>query len=111
MATGTAGQNAAGLQSIGTAKRANAADKALVPKDALEGKLISMTATGNAALTAFNVAHNLGAVPTAFFLEATSVAASALHTVTADATNLIVTFTAAPAAAANNITFVGIAYY
>lgn len=103
------GQNAADLQALATAKRATATALALVPKDAPEGKKVTMTASGNAALVAFNTPHGLGVIPTWWVLTPTSVAASALHTVTADITNLIVTFPVAPASAANNITFVGFA--
>lgn len=106
MATDTSSR----LQTISTNQRNTAAVQATVPKDQPDGKKIVMTATGNASSTSFNVAHNLGVVPTAFFLEATSLAASAAHYITADATNLTVVFAAAPAAAANNVTYVGWAF-
>lgn len=115
MATGTAGQNASDLQALGTAKRATAVALANVPKNAPEGKAIVMTASGNASATSFTVAHGVtvngvAAIPTTFFLEPTSLAASAAHYCTKDDTNITVVFAAAPASAANNITFVGWAF-
>jgi hypothetical protein len=114
MATGTAGQNAAGLQSLSDTKRT--ATAASAPRNGPEGKQILMTASGNASATSFTVAHGLtkdgaAVAPSTFFLEATSLAASALHYITKDDTNLTVVFAAAPANAANNITFVGWAYF
>lgn len=111
MATGTAGQNAADLQALGTAKRATAPALALVPKDTPEGKWGTMTASGNAALTAFTQAHGLAAAPSNVQLTPASSAASAAHWVSAKgATTFTVTFAAAPASAANNLVFDYVAY-
>lgn len=60
--------------------------------------------SGNGVLTAFNIPHGLGVIPSVFGVAAGSTAANILHFVTADATNLTVTFASAPASAANNVT-------
>lgn len=57
--------------------------------------------TGDGATTVFNIPHGLGKVPTFFNAwPRSAAAASGSFTTTADATNLIITFVAAPANAA-----------
>lgn len=79
-------------------------------KLAFSGKLSdkkgTSTQSGNAVLTTFNIAHGLYTTPLSYSVQAASLAASALHYVTADATNLIIEYAAAPANAANNLTWV-----
>lgn len=65
------------------------------------GGIASFNGTG--AQTVFNIAHGLGAVPAQFWAVPASEAAWARHTVTAGATNIVVTFTTAPATGTNNV--------
>ena len=66
-----------------------------------KGGIASFNGTG--AQTVFNIAHGLGAAPTVFWAVPASEAAWARHTVTAGATNIVVTFTTAPATGTNNV--------
>jgi hypothetical protein len=59
-----------------------------------------LAATGNGSTTVFTVPHYQGRTPVAFEAFAQSPAALATNTVTADATNVTVTFASAPANAA-----------
>jgi hypothetical protein len=65
----------------------------------------SSVQSGDGATVAFNIAHGLEATPTWWNVQAASTAAGAVHAVTATSTNLVVTFAAAPANAADNLTF------
>jgi hypothetical protein len=61
------------------------------------------TFSGDAATTAFTIAHGLAATPTVVNLEAKSADAVGDKYWTADATNITVTFAAAPAAGTDNV--------
>lgn len=102
--------NSSKLQTISDAKRA--LNDGQPTRDAFEGKKGSSTHSGTGATTGpFNILHGLGQVPSQIILTATSVAAGAVHSATKDGTNISVTFAAAPANAANNITFDWVALY
>jgi hypothetical protein len=58
---------------------------------------------GTGAQTVFNIPHGLSATPTSAVVTAGSAASAAAFFVTTDATNVIVTFTAAPASGTNNV--------
>jgi len=60
---------------------------------------------GTGAAVAFNIAHGLDAAPTNFRIGASTPASQALSTVTADATNIIVTFSVAPVLGTGNLVF------
>lgn len=76
----------------------NAAGTAV--RDRTHGKA---TLSGDGATTAFTIAHGMGAAPAWVSVTPGSAAAGAAHHVTADATNVTVTFAAAPASAADNL--------
>lgn len=59
------------------------------------------TASGNASTTVFNIAHGLGSNPTYAFATCSSV--TNLYTYTTDSTNIVVTFSTAPASGTNNV--------
>lgn len=61
------------------------------------------TSNGTGALTAFVIPHGLGVVPQQFSAIAASVAAATSFYVTADATNLTVTYAVAPATGTGNV--------
>lgn len=69
----------------------------------LAGKGGSASFNGTGAQTVFNIPHTLGVVPTEYSVDPGSAGANALFFVSADATNLIVTFAAAPASGTNNV--------
>lgn len=108
------GQNRSTLTDIAASKRATPAAVAAGfkdAKDALEGNKGTLTATGNAVLTAFTVTHGLEKAPTNIQLTPLTAAAAATHWVSArTATEFIVTFGAAPAAAAENVKIDWVAY-
>lgn len=58
---------------------------------------------GNASTTAFNIAHGLGGVPTSFSVVPLTEAAGAKRVVTATSTNIVVTYTTAPASGTGNV--------
>jgi hypothetical protein len=58
---------------------------------------------GNGSATAFNIAHGLGATPKRKWIEARSDDARPVRTITADGTNITVTFAAPPGAGTNNV--------
>ena len=58
----------------------------------------------NGGGTVFNIPHSMGGTPTKFYVTPGSTDAAALFYVTADATNLIVTYKAATTGGVNNIT-------
>jgi hypothetical protein len=99
--------NAAGLQTIGTGYRAGVGNPAgRRPRDVQEDRTGQATFTGDAAATAFVVAHGMGSIPSNIQITATTaVAAASKYVSSRDATNFTVTFTAAPAAGASNIKF------
>lgn len=59
------------------------------------------TASGNGATTVFNIAHGLGSNPTYAFVDVSSVTNA--YTYTTDATNIVITFSTAPASGTNNV--------
>ena len=59
------------------------------------------TASGNGSTTVFNIAHGLGSNPTYAFAECSSITNT--FTYTTDATNIVVTFSSAPASGTNNV--------
>jgi len=63
------------------------------------------TANGTGAQTVFNIAHGLGATPTFRWLSPVTPAAKAPYTVAVNGTNIVVTFTTAPASGTNNVKF------
>jgi hypothetical protein len=98
-------QNRSGLDTLNTGKKATAAALANGSRSA---KLTTVQ-TGDASKVAFTIAHGLPAAPTQYYVTPRNAVSAALHFVTVDATNVTVTFLAAPPAAANNVTFVGYA--
>lgn len=64
------------------------------------------TPAANGVLTAFTIAHGLGATPTYFSVTPGNLLSAALFYVTADATNLTVTFAAAPLTGALSLRWV-----
>ena len=54
------------------------------------------TGTGTGSQKIFTIAHGMGTVPEVFFVEAASIEALGFFTRTADATNIILTYTIAP---------------
>lgn len=61
------------------------------------------TQSGTGAQTVFNIAHGLAAAPTGYIVTAGSSTAASAFYVTADATNIVVTFSTAPASGTNNV--------
>lgn len=61
------------------------------------------TFDGTGLQVAFVIPHGLGVVPASVFVSAGSNAATGAHYATADATNITVTFTAAPASGTDNV--------
>lgn len=60
-------------------------------------------ASGNASTTVFNIAHGLGSNPTYAFIVCSSITNT--FTYTTDATNIVVTFTTAPASGTNIVIY------
>lgn len=61
------------------------------------------TGSGTGTATVFNVAHSIGATPTVAMIQCSS--HTNTFTYTADATNIVVTFTTAPPSGTNNVIF------
>ena len=59
------------------------------------------TASGTGSATAFTIAHSIGSTPTVY--HANCISHQVTETVTADATNLTVTLSSAPASGTNNV--------
>jgi hypothetical protein len=93
------------LDTQNTGKKATAAALA----NAAHSTKLATVQTGDASKVAFTIAHGLSAAPTYYYVTPRNAASAALHFVTVDATNVTITFLAAPPAAANNVTFVGYA--
>lgn len=76
-----------------------------LPLEALDARRSAGTATfsGDGAATSFTIPHGLGAVPPVRDVTPESAAAGADHHISADATNIVVTYAAAPAAGTNNV--------
>lgn len=102
MATGTAGLNAAGLQTIGDAWRTAQGSQNNVPRGI---KTLRATASGNGSTTVFNFPHGMKYAPAAANAFGTNAVGRAAQAgpPAVDATNVTVTFSAAPAAGTNNI--------
>lgn len=95
----------------------NRADAPTPPTDDLEGVKLAVTASGNASATAFTFAHGLknqagnDIAPTNVQVTPRNAVSAAAHWVSSITTaNIVVTFSAAPAAAADNVTFYIAAY-
>jgi len=63
------------------------------------------TQSGTGSATTFTIAHNLGLIPTYFNVIAGNSATTGISYITADATNITVHYTSAPASGTNNLTF------
>lgn len=63
------------------------------------------TFSGNGSTTAFNIAHGYAGTPKPFWALPITEAATAKRTVTANGTNVIVTFATAPPSGTNNVKF------
>jgi len=63
------------------------------------------TFSGDGSTTVFNIPHGLPSTPTKYGVSPLTPDADADRTITADATNIIVTFSAAPPAGTNNVKF------
>jgi len=87
--------NSATLSSIVTAYRGRTG----APKYGVASK------NGNGSATAFTIAHGLGGTPVSFSVVPLSEAATAKRTVTADSTNLTVTYAQAPASGTGNLVY------
>lgn len=62
------------------------------------------TASGNGSTTVFNIAHSIGSTPTVYMISLMSLSPVTYpFTYTADATNIVVTFTTAPISGSNNV--------
>lgn len=73
------------------------------PDNTLLSNSGTATFSGTGAQTAFTIAHGLSFTPTHYFAQAGSAVAAALFYATVDATNITVTFNAAPASGTNNV--------
>jgi hypothetical protein len=71
-----------------------------------EFTLVTSTQSGNGSATSFNIPHGLTAAPSSFSVTANSAAAGGISYVTADATNIVVRYVAAPASGTNNLVFI-----
>lgn len=87
------------------------------PTDALEGTRGAYQANGDGTTTVFNIPHGLknaagnGIQPAAVPDPAPrTVVSTAAHTVTVTTTNIVITFSVAPAAGTNNVSFYWVAY-
>lgn len=106
------GDNATLLQTNKTAfANRSGAPTNLQPRDTVEGKLATITKSGDGTTTVFTYAHGLSAAPSQVFLSEKNAVSAALHYWTWDATNVTITFVAAPANAANNIVFGALLVY
>jgi len=81
------------------------AGKAQGQINAIKGTVGSSTQSGTGAATSFNIAHGLGAIPTYFSAVANNAATSNIQYITADATNITVFYSVAPANGTNNLTW------
>lgn len=85
--------NSATLAAINTAHRARTG--------APTGGVASFN--GNASTTVFNIAHSQGGTPTSYWTLPITEAAAAKRTVTVTSTNVVVTYTTAPASGTGNV--------
>jgi hypothetical protein len=63
------------------------------------------TKTGNGSTKVFTIAHGMGITPTSYFVHGNSVDALGAFTLSADSTNITVTYTVAPPTGTNNLAF------
>lgn len=68
-------------------------------------KAFKATLSGDGTATTFNIPHGVGSTPSHFDAQATTAAAGGISYVTADATNIIVHYVAAPVAGTNNLSY------
>lgn len=108
--------NTATLASLGTAWKGRS-DAPQRPTDALEGTKVAFQANGDGTTVTFNIPHTLknasgnGIAPTSVSLTPRNAVSFAAHWVSSITTaNVVVTFTTAPAAGTNNVTFYLVAY-
>jgi hypothetical protein len=108
MPVGTAGANASTLQGIGTAWKG----RSPAPAAPVSRKSFGFTADGNASATSFNIPHGAqtkdgtAVIPAGYTLEPRNAVSAAAHWVSSvTTTNIVVTFTTAPAAGTANVTF------
>jgi hypothetical protein len=108
--------NSAGLQTIHTNWDARSgAPATLRPRDYFEGKIGKIAFNGTGAQTAFNIPHGIvndagnGIIPTYYDAHGIDAVSNAASLVTATTTNIVVTFSAAPASGTNNVNLVWIA--
>lgn len=108
MPVGTAGANASTLQAIGTAYRG----RTPAPAAPVSTKSISFTANGDASAVSFNIPHGTqtkdgtAVAPRSAVLEPRNAVSAAAHWISSiTTTNIVVTFTTAPASGTNNVTF------
>ena len=66
---------------------------------------LSATASGDGTSTSINIAHGIGSAPAYFYAIAASAAAGNIRYVAADATNIAVHYTIAPASGTNNLSY------
>jgi hypothetical protein len=85
------------------------------PRNTMTGRQGRRAFNGTGAQTVFNIAHGVtddagaGVVPTFYDANGVDAVSNAAKTVTADATNIIVTYTVAPASGTNNVNLAWIA--
>ncbi len=113
MAVGTAGANASLLQSIGTAWRG----RSPAPVSSVGKKSFGFTANGDATAVSFNIPHGMqtkdgtAVAPSGAVLEPRNAVSAAAHWISSiTTTNIVVTFTTAPASGTNNVTFLVTVY-
>jgi len=63
------------------------------------------TFSGDGSTTTFTIAHGLSAAPTSFYVTPTSADAAGSFYLTADATNITITYSIAPPSGTNNLTY------
>lgn len=96
-------QNRSQLDTQNTAKKGTAAALANGSKTVR----LSRAQNGDGTTTVFHIPHGLPAAPNDYYVTPRNAVSAALHFVTVDATNVDVTFIAAPASGTNNVTFAG----
>ena len=107
-------QNGATLQTIEVAWEARATAPALPVKLGTKASAaLTLTANGDGTAKVFTVAHGLGGTvyPTVVVMKGQNAPSLLANTVTADKTNVTVTFVTAPVVGVGNVSFVGFAAY
>jgi hypothetical protein len=110
------GDNASTLQTIGGNWDSRAgASPTRRPRDYFEGRSGKIAFNGTGAQTVFNIPHGIvndagnGIIPTYYDANGIDAVSNAAKLVTATTTNIVVTYTAAPASGTNNVNLVWIA--